>query len=159
MNPKRSPSEMPTGVYQRKQGLTRRKKLYPLELVECVRAAYWDKNLTQEETAAALGISVHVVVLVMQRHGIPRRPAWHVRFDYSGPQNPGWKGEQATYSALHYRVYRARGLPKECSVCGTTDPSKYYDWANLSGNYADVNDYARMCRSCHIKHDRARRAA
>lgn len=148
---------MPTGVYARKADLKRRQKVYAPELVEQVRALYWDQNLTQEEVAKASGHSVRVIENVMLRNNIPRRPQRQHRAPRTGPDAAGWKGDQATYSALHYRVYVARGLPKHCTECGTTDPTKHYDWANLTGNYADVNDYARMCRKCHVQHDWARK--
>lgn len=45
------------------------------------------------------------------------------------------------------------GRPKRCEECGTTDSLKTYDWANLNGKYEDLNDYKRMCRSCHWKYD------
>jgi hypothetical protein len=34
---------------------------------------------------------------------------------------------------------------------------KRYEWANLTGRYDDVKDYARMCISCHRKYDKKRR--
>lgn len=34
-----------------------------------------------------------------------------------------------------------------------------YLWANLTGRYQDVNDYRRMCASCHGRFDAARRSA
>lgn len=63
----------------------------------------------------------------------------------------------AAYLRAHRAVDKARGKPKECSVCGATDPEKVYEWANLTGNYDDVSDYARMCRKCHRAYDRERR--
>ena len=72
----------------------------------------------------------------------------------TGSDNPNWKGDKAGYSALHYRVCKARGKPKKCEVCKTTKKNKRYQWANLTGNYSDVNDYKRMCQSCHGKHDK-----
>lgn len=65
-----------------------------------------------------------------------------------------WKGDKAGYSAGHGRVRRHRGTPKKCEVCGIDDPKVWYEWANLTGKYYDVNDYRRMCRRCHQKHDR-----
>lgn len=62
--------------------------------------------------------------------------------------------EKVSYSQQHLRVISAKGQPSSCTVCGTTDPSKNYDWANLTGNYDNINDYARMCRSCHWKRDK-----
>jgi hypothetical protein len=69
-----------------------------------------------------------------------------------------WRGDAAKYQALHIRVEAARGKPQHCSECGATKPGRY-EWANLTGDYADVNDYARMCVSCHRRYDAARRAA
>lgn len=61
------------------------------------------------------------------------------------------------YARAHNAVRKARGAASECSRCGTTDPDKIYEWANLTGNYADVMDYERMCRSCHRQYDKSRR--
>ena len=57
------------------------------------------------------------------------------------------------YAALHLRVQTIRGTDSKCDTCGTTDPERAYDWANLTGNYADPWDYDRLCRSCHWKLD------
>jgi hypothetical protein len=67
-----------------------------------------------------------------------------------------WKGNEAGYDALHYRLRAERGRPQRCDVCGTEDTSKTYDWANMTGHYDDPDDYKRMCRSCHLKHDGGR---
>lgn len=66
--------------------------------------------------------------------------------------NDTWKGDAAKYAALHLRVQRVRGKPSKCEVCGTTT-AKRFEWANMTGNYADPMDYKRMCCSCHHKHD------
>jgi hypothetical protein len=57
------------------------------------------------------------------------------------------------------RVGAARGRPSHCSICDTTSSETKYEWANLTGNYQDVNDYARMCVTCHRRFDAARRKA
>lgn len=62
-----------------------------------------------------------------------------------------WKGDDAGYAAFHTRLNRRKGKPKRCEICGSTDPKRIYDWANLTGKYADINDYKRMCRDCHRK--------
>ena len=41
-------------------------------------------------------------------------------------------------------------------LCAATEGRM--EWANLTGEYQDVTDYARMCVSCHRKFDAARRA-
>lgn len=68
-------------------------------------------------------------------------------------EHPHWKGDNAEYSALHRRLRENKGQPKKCEECGTEDPDKTYDWANISGDYEDPDDYKRLCRSCHWKLD------
>lgn len=53
------------------------------------------------------------------------------------------------YRVLHEWVTRHKGRPSRCEDCGITT-AKWYDWANISGEYKkDVNDFKRLCRSCH----------
>ena len=59
----------------------------------------------------------------------------------------------AGYKALHLRVTKARGRPSLCDWCDETDPTEGFEWANLSGNYGDVNDYVRLCVTCHRTYD------
>jgi len=65
--------------------------------------------------------------------------------------------ERAGYQAKHLRVQTLKGKPKKCEVCGTTNPTKTYEWANLTGDFDNPKDYRRMCRSCHRNYDNARR--
>lgn len=67
-----------------------------------------------------------------------------------------WKGAGACYTALHFRVERARGKPRLCEECGTTT-AKRYEWASVSHKYDDVNDYRRLCKTCHVKFDKIHR--
>jgi hypothetical protein len=60
------------------------------------------------------------------------------------------------YYKFHQRVRTMRGKPQKCEVCGTDDPSKLYEWANLTGDYGNPNDYKRMCRKCHRQYDKDR---
>lgn len=89
----------------------------------------------------------------MKNHGITARVA--AKRDQSGDKNSSWRGDEATYAAYHKRVEAARGKPNRCERCGT---KRKCEWANLTGDYADVNDYERICRSCHRKMDNQRRA-
>lgn len=58
------------------------------------------------------------------------------------------------YSALHGRVNRARGKPKKCVSCGTTDPNVRYEWATVHGlSGEDPEDYIRLCKRCHALYD------
>ena len=72
--------------------------------------------------------------------------------------NSSWKGDSASYAALHLRVQVARGKPARCDRCGTTAAGRY-EWANLTGQYTDIYDYQRMCVSCHQQYGAARRRA
>jgi excisionase family DNA binding protein len=81
---------------------------------------------------------------------IPVIPAGRPRSPYIT-----WKGDKLTYTRLHARVYELRGKPQHCEQCGTTDPDKRYEWANLTGRYEDTDDYRRMCKSCHRRYDLA----
>lgn len=69
-------------------------------------------------------------------------------------KNPAWKGDDVGYHALHHWVSRHMGRPKLCSVCGQDDPSKRYEWANISREYKrDKGDWIRMCKKCHNDYD------
>lgn len=128
---------------------------YPPAVVEQVRDLY-ESGMTQAEVQAEIGPGVKVQN-VMRRYGIQARPA-QARVAAAGENHPGWKGDAATYTAFHLRVQKARGKPSFCVKCGTIDPSLRYEWANLTGDYANIDDYARMCQSCHSQYDCERRA-
>jgi hypothetical protein len=57
------------------------------------------------------------------------------------------------YSACHAHLRRIRGKANHCEVCGSWEPGKKYEWANLTGNYEDPRDYKQMCVPCHKRHD------
>lgn len=124
-------------------------KIYDPELIEDVRRLYL-AGATQYETANALGITQKVVWNLMRRAGIAARVA--AKRDQRGPKNHAWKGGAAKYAALHLRVQAERGAPNRCEDCGTTEAPRF-EWASISGNYTDVNDYKRLCCSCHHKMD------
>jgi len=76
-----------------------------------------------------------------------------VRKKLSGINNYLWKGEKASYFSKHIWVNHWKGSPKICEICGTTT-AKRYEWANISGEYKrDLNDYIRLCASCHRNFD------
>lgn len=77
---------------------------------------------------------------------------------FTGEAHPNWKGAGAGYTALHRRIRKVRGTPSICYICGSFDqPGILYEWANKTGRLDDVNDYQRLCRSCHRKFDAGRR--
>ena len=149
---------MPKGVYDRTASnwKPKPKKDYPPELVARVRDLY-EAGHTMREVAELAGTSVKVLQRLMPRHGIERRSA--VKRDQRGEKNHMWRGTGASYQALHRRVESVRGKPSRCACCDTTDPDASYEWANLSGDYEDINDYARLCVPCHRRLDARRRAA
>jgi len=124
-------------------------KVYPAETVEAVAKLYAE-NHTQCEIAERIGLTQKVVWNLMRRSGIAARTA--AKRDQWGDKNHQWKADDASKSAFHRRLYSRFGKPCKCSVCGTEDP-KHYDYANLTGRYEDLDDYASMCRSCHWKYD------
>jgi hypothetical protein len=124
-------------------------KIYDPALVERVRQLY-NAGHTQQEVAAQVGLTQKVVFNIMRRHSIAARAA--TPRDQWGGNNPVWKGDDAGRQALHRRLYSRFGKPAKCSQCGTTAAS-HYDYANLSGRYEDLADYAPMCRSCHATYD------
>lgn len=135
-----------TPEWRKKRSERLRTKLNDDRLVELYRS-----GLTQAEVGKAMGVSQKVIWSAMKRLGVPARR--QIKRDQRGEKNHAWKGGQAGYSALHLRVSEQRGRPSKCEVCGTTDPSKMYEWASLTKNYADIHDYKRMCRSCHHRFD------
>ena len=124
-------------------------KIYPTELVDRVRVLYAAGH-TQDEVAELLGTTQKVIYRLMRRHGIAARTA--AKRCQRGPWNHAWKGEDAGYSACHLRVQSERGRPSKCETCGTTTAPRY-EWANLTGRYADPLDYKRLCVPCHHKLD------
>lgn len=64
-----------------------------------------------------------------------------------------WKGEKASLKAIHQWVYLWKGKPKKCEVCLTTKAKKF-EWTNKDHKYKRIlNDYVRMCTSCHRIYD------
>lgn len=142
---------------EREHGPTRgaSPRKYSSEIVSEVRRLY-ESGMSIAEVQDAIGIGIKVET-VMLRNGIARRRA--IPRDPTGENNGMWRGNDARYQALHLRVAARRGKPSHCERCGTTDSHAKYEWANLTGNYADVDDYKRMCIPCHRNFDAARRRA
>lgn len=75
--------------------------------------------------------------------------------------HPAWKGDNASYAAKHMWVYKRLGKPNTCEHCGRSNLSgRMIHWANKSGKYIrDLNDWLRLCVSCHHKYDNERQPA
>ncbi len=125
-------------------------KVYDEALVEQVAAHYADGR-TQAEIAVMTGLTQKVIWRLMVRHGITARVA--AKRDQRGERNAIWGYSGVTYAAYHKRVEAARGTPKQCSECGAYGAGRRYDWACLTGRYDRIDDYKRLCRSCHWKLD------
>ena len=70
---------------------------------------------------------------------------------HQSPNN--WKGDNASYHAVHAWVARHRGTPKQCEHCGTTEDREYH-WANKSQQYKrELSDWIRLCVPCHSQYD------
>ncbi|QHB37302.1 HNH endonuclease [Gordonia phage Gudmit] len=126
---------------------------YPAELVDKVQAMYAAGHTITEIQAEVHGAKVQNII---RRYDINTRPA--IKRDQRGEKNHMWRGDAANYQALHLRVESARGKPSRCARCWTTTPGRY-EWANRTGKYEDINDYVRLCVSCHRRYDAARRQA
>jgi hypothetical protein len=76
-----------------------------------------------------------------------------VKLATTGDKSYAWKGDKIGYYGLHKWVNRWKGKSNLCEVCGTTKAKKY-EWANIDHKYRRVlEDYIRMCTSCHRKYD------
>jgi phage shock protein A len=125
----------------------------PLD-AELLRKEY-ESGMTQPEIAAKYNVGRSRIALAMKKNGI--QPRKHGKRLKHGADNPNYRGDDVCYGTLHERVRNARGKPKYCHFCGEDDPSRRYDWANLTGDYHDIYDYFRACRHCHQIYDLKRR--
>jgi hypothetical protein len=69
-----------------------------------------------------------------------------------GAESHNWVGDQAGYVARHQRVYQIRGKADRC-VWGCQ--ANRYNWANMTGDVLNPDDYAPMCQRCHRRFDAA----
>lgn len=115
----------------------------------------YEKGMSQIEVAKKLKTTQKVIWQRLNKIGYKCRiPKKRNQF---GKNNDSWKGNKAGYAALHYRVYTIYGNPKKCDVCNLKDKNRKYHWANLTGKFEDIDDYKRMCISCHRKYDNKRK--
>ena len=112
----------------------------------------YEWGLSQVEVGRVVGVSQKVIYGLFRRNGYKGRKA--APRNQKAEANNNWKFEGAGYSGYHRRMEAMYGKPKKCAACGVEDDTKVYDWANLTGEYDDPNDYKRMCRSCHAKYDK-----
>lgn len=79
----------------------------------------------------------------------------HPFFGVRGEKAANWKGEDVGYSGIHMWIRGQLGLPTECEQCGKDNlTGKKIHWANKSHEYKrDLEDWMRVCVSCHKKYD------
>lgn len=54
------------------------------------------------------------------------------------------------YNRIHQQLKRKRTKPSACEHCGTTENVQ---WANISGEYKNLEDFFGLCPPCHHKYD------
>lgn len=109
----------------------------------------YETGMTQVEVAKELGTTQKVIWGLFNRNGYTSRVA--KKRNQTGENNDSWRGDQAGYKALHYRVGNVRGKPSLCVMC---ESKVKCQWANVSGKYENVYDYIRLCVSCHSVFDK-----
>lgn len=72
-----------------------------------------------------------------------------------GETNYNWKGGKVSYAGIHKWIRTWKGKPTTCEKCGKMGlKGKHIDWANKDHKYRRVlNDWIRLCRSCHQLYD------
>ena len=110
----------------------------------------YNDGRTQAEVAKEMNTSQKVIYSRFKQAEIECRIP--KKRNQVGIANSSWKGSTASYAAFHYRVQAKRGKPNICSMCETT-VAKRFEWASMTGNYANVYDYVRLCKSCHSRFD------
>jgi len=73
-----------------------------------------------------------------------------------GTNNNAWKGNDVSYSGLHYWIKKYLSQPTKCEHCkkdGLT--GRKIGWANKDHKYKrNLVDWIRLCASCHKIYDR-----
>ena len=73
-------------------------------------------------------------------------------FANRGELNHKWKGNRASYTAIHQLIHRQKGKAIKCERCGKEKGK--IEWANIDHKYSrNPDDYISLCTSCHRKHD------
>lgn len=70
-------------------------------------------------------------------------------------KHPAWKGDMASYDAIHMWVRRNKGNANICEFCGITRLEKMVHWANKNHLYKRIlDDYISLCVKCHWEYDK-----
>ena len=84
--------------------------------------------MTQTEVAKKLGTTQKVIWHRMKEAKYKCRSA--KARNQTGDKNNNLTGMEAGYSAIHYRVYKARGKASKCDECGSKNN---VEWVNING--------------------------
>ncbi len=114
-------------------------------------------NMSQKEIGQMYGVSQKVVwrwCRVLDIHYKPIKRNQHQQNNTSWKPTPApSQRDKKWYRTLHKRTELLRGKPSHCEICGTSDSNKKYHWASPEHKYESVDEFVRMCISCHWKHD------
>jgi hypothetical protein len=74
-------------------------------------------------------------------------------------KHPKWKGNKASYRAIHIWIENRLGKPRFCEKCGNRDlKHRQYHWSNINGNYKRIiGEWRRLCVKCHKEFDKNNR--
>lgn len=71
-----------------------------------------------------------------------------------GEKHPNWKGNKASYRAIHTFIKLRKGKATKCEHCGKIGNGHYIHWANIDHKYSrNPDDYIALCYQCHGKYD------
>jgi hypothetical protein len=147
---------MPRGIFKRKPTTEEHRK----NLSESHRGYVWSKEQRKKLSLALKGKNTWSKGKKLSEEHKTKIRFSHVGKKYKPMSEIGKLNisrshlkENYSYSAVHKWVSRWGGTPKLCQVCGTRKAKKY-EWANIDHKYRRIlEDYIRMCTSCHIIYD------
>jgi|SRR6185312_3960695 len=67
-----------------------------------------------------------------------------------------YRTSKPSYGTLHWRVVQLYGKAKQCTNYMCAGQCRTFDWANVSGEYLNTEDFIELCRTCHIAFDKAK---
>jgi hypothetical protein len=112
------------------------------------RSKYCSRLCTQKDKK-----SPHLVKYQAQKGTHLSKQTEFKKGEFAGERSYTWKGDEASYAAIHLWASNHFGKPQKCEHCGTTE-KRMYHWANISGTYRrERTDWLRLCVPCHKNHD------
>ena len=73
----------------------------------------------------------------------------------SGSEHWNWKGDDASMSAVHHALARAKPKTGVCDECGEEAATQYAFDHRLGKHTRDPDDYRELCSRCHGAYDRS----